>query len=402
MFIPVALVFLIFFAGLITVILSNGKPVLASDTHTVLISYDDKHETIPTRATSVEDFLQRVGIVLNEGDIVEPSIDTPITEDNFHVNVYRGRPVVVVDGEQRIFALSAATTERSIARQAGVEVYPEDILVSKMTTEFLDDGTIGKQVVITRATLTNLNVYGTQIAVRSHAKTVGELLTEKQVVLSADDTVTPTADTPLSAASQIFVTRSGTEIVTKEEPIRMEVKYVEDSSLSFGTTAVRQRGSDGTRLVTYQIQTVNGQEVGRTVIQTVTAKEPVTQIVARGGAVYIPSDRESIMAAAGIAKSDYPYVNYIINHENALWCSTRWQGQSGCPAYYSEKFPGAETNTSTGYGLCQSTPAIKMATAGSDWRTNPVTQLKWCSGYAIGRYGSWEAAYEQWIAQKWW
>jgi len=108
------------------------------------------------------------------------------------------------------------------------------------------------------------------------------------------------------------------------------------------------------------------------------------------------------MRAAGIADSDFPYVYFIINHENALWCPTRYQGTSGCPAYYVEKFPGAETSTSTGYGLCQATPGSKMASAGDDWRTNPVTQLRWCSGYAQSRYGGWEAAYEHWLSHNNW
>ena len=64
------------------------------------------------------------------------------------------------------------------------------------------------------------------------------------------------------------------------------------------------------------------------------------------------------MRAAGVAESDFPYAEFIINHENGMWCPTRWQGQNFCPPYYAEKFPGAETHTSTGYGLCQSTPAI--------------------------------------------
>jgi hypothetical protein len=43
-----------------------------------------------------------------------------------------------------------------------------------------------------------------------------------------------------------------------------------------------------------------------------------------------------------------------------------------------------------------------MESAGSDWATNPVTQLKWCSGYAEGRYGSWQDAYYHWVANHNW
>ncbi|RKT06644.1 transglycosylase-like protein with SLT domain [Streptomyces sp. 3211.6] len=46
-------------------------------------------------------------------------------------------------------------------------------------------------------------------------------------------------------------------------------------------------------------------------------------------------------------------------------------------------------NSSSGaYGLVQALPGSKMASAGSDWRTNPATQIKWGLGYMNERYGS--------------
>lgn len=46
-------------------------------------------------------------------------------------------------------------------------------------------------------------------------------------------------------------------------------------------------------------------------------------------------------------------------------------------------------NSSSGaYGIPQSLPGSKMASAGKDWRTNPETQVKWGLGYIKGRYGS--------------
>jgi hypothetical protein len=47
------------------------------------------------------------------------------------------------------------------------------------------------------------------------------------------------------------------------------------------------------------------------------------------------------------------------------------------------------TNPSSGaYGIPQALPGSKMATAGSDWRTNPATQIVWAVGYMKDRYGS--------------
>jgi hypothetical protein len=47
------------------------------------------------------------------------------------------------------------------------------------------------------------------------------------------------------------------------------------------------------------------------------------------------------------------------------------------------------TNGSSGaYGIPQSLPGSKMASAGSDWRTNPATQIKWGLQYIKDVYGS--------------
>jgi hypothetical protein len=47
------------------------------------------------------------------------------------------------------------------------------------------------------------------------------------------------------------------------------------------------------------------------------------------------------------------------------------------------------TNSSSGaYGIPQALPGGKMASAGADWRTNPVTQIAWGLDYIADRYGT--------------
>jgi uncharacterized protein YabE (DUF348 family) len=364
----------------------------------VILHVDNQTRTIPTRENTVGGLLQRAGIIVNKGDVVEPSLDTQIQEDDFRVNVYRASPVTIIDQDKRTSTLSAAQTPRSVTTQAGMTVYAEDTVTAAPSQDFLRDG-IGATVTIDRATPVVMNLYGTPLPLRTHAQTVGEVLKEKKIQLAADDTVQPAAETPLTPQTQIFVTRYGTQVSTTEEPVGYTTQTVEDASLSFGTQATRQQGVAGKKSVTYQLNLKNGVVIGKTLIQEVVTQEPVPQIIARGQAVSIPADKEAIMRAAGISSGDYAYVNYIVSRESG-WCPTKWQGQVGyCPAYYTEAHP---ISSAYGYGLCQSTPASKMATAGADWQTNPVTQLKWCSGYAIGRYGSWAGAYQHWISYSWW
>lgn len=85
------------------------------------------------------------------------------------------------------------------------------------------------------------------------------------------------------------------------------------------------------------------------------------------------------MAAAGIAESDWGFVDYIVSHESG------WN-------------PNATNRSSGACGLVQALPCSKVPGNGYD----PVDNLRWGNGYAVGRYGSWERAYEFWTSRHWW
>lgn len=56
--------------------------------------------------------------------------------------------------------------------------------------------------------------------------------------------------------------------------------------------------------------------------------------------------------------------------------------------------PHADNKSSGAYGIPQSLPGDKMASAGADWRTNYKTQINWGLEYIATRYGSPEAAWQ--------
>jgi len=50
--------------------------------------------------------------------------------------------------------------------------------------------------------------------------------------------------------------------------------------------------------------------------------------------------------------------------------------------------PAAMNKSSGAFGIPQALPGSKMASAGADWQTNPLTQVRWGVSYINGRYGS--------------
>ncbi len=370
---------------------TNKLPAVR-DAKIVIISHDNQQQIVPAQKATVGSLLKKLNITLHQGDVVEPAATATIDQDQFRINIYRAVPVQVIDGSNKTHTFSAAQTPRSIAQKAGQNVYPEDKVKTIPTEDFVMSGSIGEQVVITRATPVNVDLYGTPVVLRTHAKTVGALIKEKRIIITKDDKLSVDPSTPIVANQQIGVLRTGTKVETVAEAIPAPVKSIPDASLAYGTNAVRQQGSPGQQTVTYQVTLRNNVEVGRTIIQKVTNKEPVTQITVVGSSL---SGIKGDMALAGIAPGDFQYVDYIVSHESG-WCPTKVQGQyGGCP-------PFAGVPSSGGYGLVQATPGGKMSSAGADWATNPVTQLRWASGYAIGRYGSWQAAHSFWLKNHYW
>ena len=58
-----------------------------------------------------------------------------------------------------------------------------------------------------------------------------------------------------------------------------------------------------------------------------------------------------------------------------------WQRESGWNVY-------AENGASGAYGIPQSLPGDKMASAGADWQTDAATQISWGLGYIKSVYGT--------------
>lgn len=108
---------------------------------------------------------------------------------------------------------------------------------------------------------------------------------------------------------------------------------------------------------------------------------------ARDGVHATPSQAQKIakemMSEYGFTEtSEYECLVWLWNHESG-W---RWD---------------ADNPTSDAYGIPQSLPGSKMATAGSDWKDNAATQIKWGLQYIKGRYQTPCGAKQYWLSHNW-
>lgn len=283
-----------------------------------------------------------------------------------------------------------------------------------------------KQVKNVKITLSN----GCEMNVVTSKTKVADILDEKHIILLPEEKVTPDENTTIGANGEIVITEktaqeevaelvtNETEATTAEEntnELSMEMisqaynpitekTIVEVQSIPFETVTknvangasetkdqVLQEGKEGKKEVTYRVKYQNNVEIERTEISSVVLEEPVNKIVqvrakqttsrSSSGRTYISGSVAEYQAYARARCSAYGWSTADFNCLVALWNKeSKWN-------------PNAYNSSSGAYGIPQALPASKMATAGTDYRTNYKTQINWGLSYISSRYGSPSAAW---------
>lgn len=376
--IPVLAFIALIFASCAGLLVLGGETIGANDAKVVSLYIDGQTRIVPTRANTVEEVLNRAGVELREGDKVEPALDNQIVTQDFNINVYRAKPVTVED--DRGIKVTTKVTESSppeMAKKAGVVVYPEDNVTIALPADALQDGVIGTKIMVERATPAFINLYGTPVQARSHVQTVGDLLKEKGIKTIEGDTIQPSPETPLTDNIQVFIIRSGKQIVSTEEVIPAPIEKISDANVLAGTSTVREPGAPGRKVVTYEIELQNGKEISRRPIQEVVAVPPVKRVVTQGTKIIISDPSANVLLgqqiAAEMGYADQFYCIYqIFQHESG------WRTTAG--------------NPSGAYGIPQALPGSKM---GPGWQTDPSVQIRWGINY-MKKYGGPCGTWEHW------
>lgn len=190
--------------------------------------YDEGNKlTVKTDAKTVGEVIERANIVINEGDRVEPDVDSEINANNFFINIYRARPVVIKDGKITKYIMTASRDLKTIAREAGLTVYDGDEIEPMPNNDFLEIG----------------------------------------------------------AASIYKITRNGGRTLTVEEEIQFSERTEKDYNLAPGVSEVRQLGEIGVKKSTYNVLYIDNEEVSRELISEEVIKEPVERVVAVGASL---------------------------------------------------------------------------------------------------------------------
>lgn len=292
--------------------------------------------------------------------------------------------VTIHDGASKLTVKTSAGTVREVIERAKVELGEFD-LVEPVLDTIVDGEDFNVNIYRARPALV---IDGTK---RHYIMTASydpkEIMREAGVTVYDGDEIdiAPNSDfLEAGAVSTYRIERSGGRTLTLEESIPYPVETRRDYNLAKGEQHLEQAGEDGRKVSTYAVQFENNIEVSRELISEEVKLEPVPEIIVVGAKVSIAPERQQCAhwaREAGVSEEDLQAALDLIYHE------------SGCRV-------DAENAGSGAYGIPQALPGTKMQSAGDDWQTNPVTQIRWMSQY-VNRYGGWQGAMAWWWEHKW-
>lgn len=270
-------------AALLVVLLLFSGPTHANNQRAVTIHDGEETITVTTTAKTIGDVLERADIKLEEHDSVEPSSDTPLLSPAYTVNVYRARPVTIVDEEKQTEIMSSHRSPRSIVTGAGMKLHDEDIVTTERIDNFIESGGApGVKATIDRSTPLTLVLYGEQTQIHTQAETVGALLEEKGITLGPKGGVSKPMDAPIVEGMILDVYRDGVKTKTVEQPVPFDTRVIQDANRETGYRKVQTPGKNGAKVVTYKITMKNGEEVSREQIESVVTRQPRQEVVIIG------------------------------------------------------------------------------------------------------------------------
>jgi len=262
-----------------------------------LITIHDRsnEKVILSSAKTIGDALTEAGFTLDPKDIVEPAVSQELIASDYQVNIYRARPVTIIDGNNRTKVVTAYQTAKQIADSAGMTIYDGDILSLDRTDNIIADG-VGLRLTIKRATPFEFTLYGKTSTVRTQASTVSEMLAEKNIKRTNDDRLSVDDNSQIVSGMSIRLWREGRQTITVDESVAFVTDRIEDADRDETYRLVKTNGENGLRSVTYEIIVQDGAEVSRVEIASITTKQPIKQVESVGvkGKYTTPSENENI------------------------------------------------------------------------------------------------------------
>lgn len=353
----------------------------------VHLSVDGVTRPVATFENTVQGVLRSAGVELSNGDEVSPALSERV-KDGDTITLRHARTVsVTINGKEERINTTATTQAQLLQDLAG-----RDAAITASRSNVRTD-------------LAMIADRGTPVTVVADGKETNVELTHRfdidQVLQAAKVSASPIDRVALASADghlQVVITRVTRGESTKESPVKFKTVKKETEDLEKGKEKVETKGKEGVeKIYTYQ-QTVGDDVQVQVETKREMVTEPVDEVILVGTAD--PEELAARRRTQGImvdANGD-PIPSQYSGADprgiaQTMVAQRGWgEGEFQCLLQLWEREshwnPYAQNPSSGAYGIPQSLPGSKMASAGADWQTNPATQIAWGLGYIANRYGT--------------
>lgn len=334
----VTIIFIALAFGL-TARVRSRREMMTANTRVVTVYIDGQKRTIASNAATVKDLLAQLKTPISAQDKTEPTRSSLIQGTAFTINVYRARPITVVDGANNYTVTTAERSPKRIAEVAGFETKPEDEFGFKRSDDQYE-GTPGTQMVIKRSKTITFDLYGTASSLNTNENTVGDLLEKRGLKLDPQDEVNVPLAARVVEGMTVSIARVTKDVETVEEVAAFTEEQIRDAQQPTSYRKVETPGKNGKKLVTYEIKTRNGGAPERTVLKEVIIEQPVKQVVVVGA----KSNQFSGDFAAALGKLRSCEGAYTSNTGNGYYGAYQFNigtWKSNAPAGYKDTLPSS-------------------------------------------------------------
>ena len=244
----------------------------------VALSVDGETSTVRAFGGTVGDVLDKQGINIGTHDVVTPSVDTAVEDEQKIVVRYGRKLTLTVDGEERTY-WTTATTVGAALKELDIRG-GSDAELSASRSQTI--GRKGLEMSVNTPKDVTFVVAGKKSTETVTAGTVEDALEEAKIAFDSNDKLKPGSDASIKDGMTVTLDRIQRKTETRTRSIPFETTEKKDSSLTKGTTRVEREGKAGSEKVTVRVTYKNGKAVyTKETGNEVTAK-PVSKVVRVG------------------------------------------------------------------------------------------------------------------------
>jgi uncharacterized protein YabE (DUF348 family) len=266
-----------------------GMKIRVQNAREVIIQTGGEIERVQSTAISPENILLEAGVRVFPGDRIEvtrwledPS-DAQIPKYPLSIHLFPGVELEIIDSGSSTHIRSAASRVGGVLWDAGIILSEGDYIDPSTDAPV----STGDRIEIIRSQPIVFETDGEVIHTRAAGKTVGEALAQAGIVLTGLDYAVPEVEAPIPNDRRIRVVRVEEKILSEMEPILFNTVYQPADYLELDTLEVISPGSYGVVEKRIRLRIEDGVEVERFVDDAVPVIEPNPRVVGYGTKIVI-------------------------------------------------------------------------------------------------------------------